>query len=179
MKSPDAPISPLEALRYVLQESGYDTDLILADEDPGHPYEELLVSYRGDDEPPPLAVRLLLSSELARGLPAELVPQQPGSDLLQLLVNLPLQPEPAQFGDLDQLLNRINLKLPQGRFVLPEKEGLLFQDAIPLLPEQLLPGLVAEAVEMSGFLAGRYYSAFAQLVLEQAPLDTIFAGLGG
>lgn len=177
MKSIDAPVSPLEALQYVLQESGYDTDLIQAEAE--HPYEELVVGYRGEDEPPPLAVRLLLSSELARSLPAGQGSESPASDLLQLLVNLPLVPEASQFAELDELLNQVNLQLPQGRFVLPEKEGLLFQDAIPLLPEQLLPGLVAEAVEMSGFFAGRYYPAFARLVLEKAPLNAVLAGLGG
>lgn len=169
----DAPVSLLEGLQWVLENSGYETDLIRADEVPEHPFEELLVSYRGEEEPPPLAVRLVFASEVSAGLNKQPLPDTAETftaDMLQILINLPLIPSSAQDADLEILLNHVNLSLPQGRFVCPEKEGLVFQDTLPLIRQQVAAGLVAEAIEMSGFLAGRFYPAFARLVQQgEAP----------
>jgi hypothetical protein len=163
----DAPVSLLEGLQWVLENSGYETDLIRANEVPEHPFEELLVSYRGEEEPPPLAVRLVFASEVAAGLQTQPPEEEAAftADMLQILVNLPLVPVPEHDAELEVLLNHFNLSLPQGRFVCPEKEGLLYQDTLPLIRQQVAAGLVAEAIEMSGFLAGRFYPGFARLVL--------------
>ncbi|PKL75636.1 MAG: hypothetical protein CVV27_14360 [Candidatus Melainabacteria bacterium HGW-Melainabacteria-1] len=171
-------VTTLAYLGWVLQNAGFETHLIAANELANQAFEQLLVHYGTDAQGRELVIRLLFMEELVQSYQQESGQSLPASygTHLQFLINFATPGLDGRQPDLDRLLATLNRLSPLGLFGTHQQDGLFYRYTLVLNRKEPDPRLIAEIIESTGFIAERFMPAFDRLGAGE-PVQNILASL--
>lgn len=174
-------VSLLSYLGWVLENSGFQTRWVAADELKDLPFEQLLVVYGQDAMHRDLVIRMLHTDEMIAAAFAASQQTAPTAYAasLQFMLRLPFQnmPKSEQVTALDRLLASINRFSPLGNFGFNKNDGLFFRYVYLFHPDTLDPRVIVDLIESVGFATERFSPLIEALLTGQRSLENLLASL--